>query len=479
MAKKDANSEKENGAYSDSAEIFEDIFKEATQPIEKRKQTPNPATARGRRGPEGKTPQMKRNLARPASARPPARDKGTPLPPRTIIKPKSEHKAKKPISIVKISILLVLLLIVGGAFLNYFGILEIYPALDLFGLGTKEVVKAPPPKRVLAKTPGKAGSPKPKKQGAEKVASGALPPPAVRKKVETPAPAEPRQKLAKVESAAPILQAHEGERRKEPLPSVQPLQPNAETPAPTPSGQGAAQVTQKEATPPRVQVEPKQMPAPVTPSAPAVAPVQPQQVPTTVQPATPPPPAPETHPKAKEELATQDVRPPVVQTQPLIKPAATEVGSSQIGPLGYPYSIYLGSYQTVERAKKAISMYQQEGLSVYWSRVNLGEKGTWYRVFAGYFRSKAEGSDFIAKKELKDAEVKKTNYSVLVGVYSSREEAQQKSGALFNLGFPTYVIPEAQVKFRLYSGAFNTKEGAEENVAELASKGVRSQAVER
>jgi cell division septation protein DedD len=238
-------------------------------------------------------------------------------------------------------------------------------------------------------------------------------------------------------------------------------------------------VTQKGATPPPLQAESKQMPAPVTPRAPAVAPVQPQQAPTPVQPETPPRPAAQTHPKAREELATQGVLPPVVQTQPLVNPAATEVGPSQIGSLGYPYSIYLGSYRTVERAKKAISMYQHEELPVYWSRVNLGEKGTWYRVFAGYFRSEAEASDFIARKELKDAEVKMTNYSVLIGVYSSREEAQQKSGALFNLGFPTYVIPEARAKFRLYSGAFNSKKGAEQNVEELASKGVQSRAVER
>jgi cell division septation protein DedD len=238
-------------------------------------------------------------------------------------------------------------------------------------------------------------------------------------------------------------------------------------------------VTQKEATLPQVQAESKQMPGPVTPRAPAVAPVQPQQAPTPVQPATPSPSAAQPHPKAREELATQGVLPPVVQTQSLVNPVATEVGPSQIGSLGYPYSIYLGSYRTVERANKAISMYQHEELPVYWSRVNLGEKGTWYRVFAGYFRSKAEASGFITRKQLKDAEVKMTKYSVLIGMYSTREEAQQKSGSLLNLGFPSYVIPEAQAKFRLYSGAFSSKQGAEQNVAELASKGVQSRAMER
>ncbi len=445
MAKKDAKSGKKSGAFSDSAEIFEDIFKEATQSFEKPKQASRTSTDRGGAAPQKRTPQMERKPA--GSVQTPSRsgERGTGVPTQTIIKSQTEYKPRKPTSILKIGILLVLFLILGGALLNYFGFVDISAVLDLFGIAKKEVVQAPRPKRVPAKTPGKAGSAPAKKQGGEKVAS------AVPKKAEPPAPVEAKQQPAKVETSAPIVQTQPQQKvaREEPPPPAQPVQPKAETPAPTPSGQGAAQVTQKEATGPPARAEPKQMPAPVTPRAPAVA------------------------------LATQGVRPPVVKPRPLVKPAATEVGPSQIGSLGYAYSIYLGSYQTPERAKKAISMYQQEGLAIYWSKVNLREKGTWYRVFAGYFRSEAEASDFIARKGLKDAEVKMTKYSVLIGVYSSREEAQQKSAALLALGFPAYVIPEAQARFRLYSGAFNTKDGAEINVAELASKGVQSRAVER
>jgi cell division septation protein DedD len=475
MAKKDAKSGKESGAYSDSAEIFEDIFKEVTQSIEKPKQASHTSMDKGGAAPPKRTPQMERKPARSVQTPPRPGERGKGVPTQTIVKSKTEYKPRKPTSIPKIGILLVLFLILGGALLNYFGIVDISAVMDLFGLGKKEVVHGPPPKGAPAKIPGRAVSAPAKKQGGEKVAS------AVPKKAEPPEPVEANQQPAKVETSAPIVETQPQQKvaREEPPPPVQTVQPKAETPPPTPSGQGPEQVTQKEATPSTVQSEPKQMPVPVSPRAPAVAPVQPQQAPVSVQAVTPSQPAPQTHPKTKEELAAQGVRPPVVQTRPLVKPAATEGGSPQMGSLGYPYSIYLGSYQTLERAKKAISMYQHEGLPLYWSRVNLGEKGTWYRVFAGYFRSEAEASDFIARKELKDAEVKMTNYSVLIGVYSSREEAEQKSAALLDLGFPTYVIPEAQARFRLYSGAFSTKDGAAVDAAELASKGVQSRAVER
>jgi hypothetical protein len=461
MAKKDAGSRKEDGAFSDSAEIFDDIFKEATLSIEKLKQATHPSTAGGRTAPQKKNLQAGKPV-RPIPTTPRPGEKGTPVRPQSIIKSETEYKSRKPISIPKISILLVLLLILGGALLSYFGIVEISPVLDLFGQGKKEIVQAPPPKRAPSKTPGKAGSAPTKKQVGEKVASGALPPSAVPKKAETPAPAEPKQEPAKVEAPSPILQAHEGVARQEPPSSVQPAQAKAEEPASTAATQTAAQV-----------------PAPVSPPAPVVAPVQHQQVPARVQPVTPPQPPPQAPMESKQKLATQGVRPPAVQTQPSPGPAAPEAGLHQTGSLQYPYSIYLGSYQTLERAEKAISSYQQEGLAVYWSRVNLGQKGIWYRVFAGYFRSEAEASDFIAKRRLKEAEVKRTTYSALIGVYASREEAQQKSAALLNLGFPTYVIPEAHAKFRLYSGAFVSKDGAEVNVADLASRGIQSRAVER
>ena len=71
--------------------------------------------------------------------------------------------------------------------------------------------------------------------------------------------------------------------------------------------------------------------------------------------------------------------------------------------------------------------------------------------------------------------MKITKYSTLLGVYSTQGEAEQKSVALFNLGFTAYVIAESQDKFRLYSGAFATRDGAEANTMGLSSKGIRAE----
>jgi cell division protein FtsN len=133
----------------------------------------------------------------------------------------------------------------------------------------------------------------------------------------------------------------------------------------------------------------------------------------------------------------------------------------------------------MDYVKRAMSAYESQGLSTYWSRVELGEKGTWYRVFTGYFRSAQEAEAFIQQRRIKDGEVKETRYSNLIGAVGTKQEGEEKALALTRTGLSAYWIPGTDGQVRLYSGAFITKEGAEKNQAELNSRGIKSQIVER
>jgi len=145
----------------------------------------------------------------------------------------------------------------------------------------------------------------------------------------------------------------------------------------------------------------------------------------------------------------------------------------------YPYSVYLGSLQSMEYVKRAMTEYESQGFRTYWSKVELGAKGTWYRVFTGYFRSAQEAEAFIQQKKIKDGEVKETRYSNLIGIFGTKQEGDEKVLALTKMGLSAYGIPGADGQVRVYSGAFLTREGAEKNQAELNSKGIRNQVAER
>jgi hypothetical protein len=147
--------------------------------------------------------------------------------------------------------------------------------------------------------------------------------------------------------------------------------------------------------------------------------------------------------------------------------------------ISYPYSIYLGSYSTYEAVKKATSDYEEMGLSPYWIKLDLGEKGIWFRLFAGYFQTREEVDEFIKTKQIPGAESKKPNHVNLIGIYTSKEEVEKQKEIIEKLGYCPYVISDNKNIFRVYVGAFYQKDMAEEQNADLLLKGIQSKVVER
>ncbi len=178
----------------------------------------------------------------------------------------------------------------------------------------------------------------------------------------------------------------------------------------------------------------------------------------------------------KEEI------PSVIDQPPSAVPATVPdkvIPSEEVKSLSYPYSIYLGSYDSIESVKKATMDYGEKGLTPYWIKIDLGQKGVWFRLYADYFQTREEADGLIKTKQLPDAETKKTNYVNLIGIYSSLEEAYRQKEVIENLGYSPYVISDNKSAFRLYVGAFYQKDQAEELNSELLQKGIKGRVVER
>ncbi|MFC1535457.1 SPOR domain-containing protein [Thermodesulfobacteriota bacterium] len=147
--------------------------------------------------------------------------------------------------------------------------------------------------------------------------------------------------------------------------------------------------------------------------------------------------------------------------------------------LSYPYSIYLGSLSTITKVKKASSDYTKMGLSPYWIKLDLGEKGVWFRLFVGYFQTRKEADEFIKVRRIQGAESKPIKYANLIGIYTSEEELAKQKVILEELEYSPYVISDTENVFRLYVGAFYQKVRAEEQNADMVLNGIKSQLVER
>jgi len=138
----------------------------------------------------------------------------------------------------------------------------------------------------------------------------------------------------------------------------------------------------------------------------------------------------------------------------------------------YPYSLYLGSFKAPRLVKKAVSFYRRKGLSPYWSKVEFKGKGVWFRVFTGHFRDSEEAEKFRAVHNLREAEVKRTAYANLIGVYSDAYELADIITKLKSLGYSPYIIPGQTGSYRLFLGAYITREGAEQYSADLRGSGI-------
>ena len=120
---------------------------------------------------------------------------------------------------------------------------------------------------------------------------------------------------------------------------------------------------------------------------------------------------------------------------------------------------------------KALSDYQEKGLSAYWVKVDLGDKGVWFRFFAGYFRTKEEAEKYIRDRNIQGASPGITKYANLIGIYGSDKEVEDQKRALVSAGFYPYVIKASDGKSLLYSGAFDRKEYAEKERSALGFEG--------
>jgi succinoglycan biosynthesis transport protein ExoP len=193
---------------------------------------------------------------------------------------------------------------------------------------------------------------------------------------------------------------------------------------------------------------------------------------------------PATSAQPRRPLTAKKTQPQPVPVAPKSAPTSkpvvvTKASAPTAETPSHPYSIYLGSFRTLDRAKKAVSQYSKRGLSPYCSKVDFREKGIWFRVFAGHFQDRRKAKQFKKRHRLREGTVKKTAYANLIGTYKDSSELEEKHLSLRRSGYFPYVIKGGDGESRLYVGAFITREGAEQQYHDLKSRGIQSEIVKR
>ncbi|MDF1590720.1 MAG: SPOR domain-containing protein [Desulfobacterales bacterium] len=144
-----------------------------------------------------------------------------------------------------------------------------------------------------------------------------------------------------------------------------------------------------------------------------------------------------------------------------------------------PYSVQVASLPSFELAQKTLESFKQNNLPVYLVKVNLGDKGTWWRMYVGYFASQKAAMAAREIHNLPESIVQKTPYANLIGVYASLKEISAIRQRLEAMDYSTYVIKKTAHSYHLYVGAFITLKGAKELQRELEISGIATEVVRR
>jgi hypothetical protein len=149
-------------------------------------------------------------------------------------------------------------------------------------------------------------------------------------------------------------------------------------------------------------------------------------------------------------------------------------------PVGeYPFSILLETFTDQEIAQMAIPFYQKQGISAHWVKVDLDERGIYYRLFTGVFATIPEAQQYLDKKQLGDKPVKPTSYSARTGIYKDKAQLASAYTKISEAGVIPYVLATEEGTYHLYVGSFYTFIGAADQCRDLNDAGLSCEPVKR
>jgi hypothetical protein len=145
----------------------------------------------------------------------------------------------------------------------------------------------------------------------------------------------------------------------------------------------------------------------------------------------------------------------------------------------YPFSILLETLDKQGNAEQAVKLYDKKGLASFWVKVDLGEQGTKYRLFTGYFPSEKAAKTFLVQQRLSGKLIKTTPYAARIGIFGDKNELAAAHAKTVAAGVFPSILGREDGPFTIFVGAFYTAAGADQQCREVMDKGLACQTVPR
>ncbi|RKY57568.1 MAG: hypothetical protein DRP95_06855, partial [Candidatus Latescibacterota bacterium] len=142
--------------------------------------------------------------------------------------------------------------------------------------------------------------------------------------------------------------------------------------------------------------------------------------------------------------------------------------------------VHLSSHRYLSLANREAGLLRGEGYNAFVASARIPDKGLFYRVLVGDFateeeaRSAAEG--LLEAGRAQYAGILRLPYAILVGSFPSEGAVEREARKLRMRGLSPYSVrvrsSDGATEYRLFVGAFATREEAEEMAGELEKDGI-------
>ena len=189
-------------------------------------------------------------------------------------------------------------------------------------------------------------------------------------------------------------------------------------------------------------------------------------------------------PKTKETAAPAIKPSPAVKAQKITtasktkKPAAAPKAKKTLTPpvKPLPYTIQISAFRDPQTSNQVARKLITGGDPAFTSPVDLSQKGKWYRVYIGNYKSLAEAkiaATDLKKRKFRYVNIAKKPYTVQVGLAGSKNETQKLKSRLKTKGYLAYSLPavSGQNQTRILIGAFESRAAAANLAKQLKKDG--------
>jgi general secretion pathway protein A len=146
---------------------------------------------------------------------------------------------------------------------------------------------------------------------------------------------------------------------------------------------------------------------------------------------------------------------------------------------GTSYIVQLASFRTIDSAASARLQFKEKNIEAHWDRVDLGKKGVWYRLYTGYFATQDNAAKFKIDHGLDKSIILFAPWSVVVTESASQQKLEETRSILGNHQIDNYTLKTREGGYKLLTGAFVTKIGAEKMAQEMIALGYDAKVVRR